>query len=157
MTKGLILTGVLVAILCAVPAAAEDCVGIKLGAEIVPGTHGEVLSLYFQGGNCGSEPGLAMFTATAAQDGVVAGSAKFSVRVPAGVPIKRGVDIPLPPGTPPGCYTLCLEVQLGTAYDVTCATVTVGRECELLGFYPHESTPGGVSTWSWGEVKAEYK
>ena len=157
MTKWLTLTGVLIAILCVGPAVAEDCVDIMIGAEIAPGASGDVLSLYFQGGNCGSESGVAMLTATVADDGVTVGSAKRSVRIPAGVPIKRNLSLPLPPWTPAGCYTLCLEAQLGTAYDVSCATVTIGPGCELLGFYPHESTPGGVSTWSWGEIKAGYK
>ncbi|MFH1314191.1 MAG: hypothetical protein ABIJ00_13330 [Candidatus Eisenbacteria bacterium] len=157
MTKWLTLATALVVILVGIPAAAEDCVNISLGAEIVPGVRGDVLSLYFQGGNCGAEPGLAQFTATAAKCGTVVGSAKFSVNVPAGVPIRRSIGLPLPPGTPPGCYTLCLEVELGTAYDASCATVTVGSGCELLGFYPDDSTSGGVSTWSWGEIKAGYK
>ena len=157
MVKLLTLAVVIAVFLCAIPAVAEDCVSIALGAEIVPGAAGDVLSLYFEGGNCGPEPGVAMLTATAAEGSEVVGMLKRSVRIPAGVPIKRSIGIPLPPWTPPGCYTLCLEAQLGTAYDVSCATVTIGPGCELLGFYPHESTPGGVSTWSWGEIKAGYK
>ena len=157
MVKWLTLVSVLVVILFGVPALAEDCVDIRLGAELVPGTAGDVLELYFEGGNCGSEPGLAHFTATAAECGTIVGTLRFSVRVPAGVPIRRSIHIPLPKGTPPGCYTLCLEVELGTAYDVSCATVTIGSGCELLGFYPHDDSQGGVSSRSWGEIKAEYE
>jgi hypothetical protein len=157
MVRWLTLVSALVAILFAVPALAEDCVDIRLGAELVPGAHGDVLSLNFAAGNCGSESGAAQVTATAADCGETVGVMTMRVRMPAGVPIRRGIRIPLPPGTPPGCYTLCLEAQLGEAYDVSCATVTVGGGCELLGFYPHDDSQGGVSALSWSEIKAGYE
>jgi hypothetical protein len=166
MTKWITLASVLVAVLWGALVVAgggeeirigEECVDIKLAAEIVPGERGDVLKLCFYAGNCGPEPGVATVTATAGADGKVVGSVGFNVSVPAQQHVKQSLAVPLPPGTPPGCYTLCLEAELGTAYDATCATVTIDGTGRVLGFYPHESTPGGVSMWSWGEIKAGYK
>jgi hypothetical protein len=157
MTRWLTLLVVLVVVLWGATAGAEGCIDIELGAEVIPGDPRDVLSLYFYAENCSGKPGVVTAKATASVGTRVIGSAKFSVRMPAGGPIKQSLDLPVPPGTPPGVYTLCLAVEFGSAMDSACARVIIGDERRVLGFYPHESTPGGISTWSWGEVKAGYK
>jgi hypothetical protein len=157
MIKWLTLMGVLLVALWVAPAVAEDCVDIKLGAGIVPGDPNDILSVGFYAENCGSEPGMATVKVFVGVDGETVGSAKFTVRVPAGIPVQQKLSLPVPQGTPPGTYTLCLAVELGSATDSACATVTIDDKGQVLGFYPHESTPWGVSTWSWGGIKAGYK
>jgi hypothetical protein len=157
MMKWLTLLVVLVVVLWGATAGAEDCIDIRLDAKITPGEPRDLLSLYFHAENCGEKVGVATVKVTAMVDVRVVESPKFRVRMPAGVIISRSLDLPLPAGTPPGTYTLCITAELGNAHDSTCATVTIDDEGRVLGFHPHESTTGGVSTLSWGEVKAGYK
>jgi hypothetical protein len=157
MMKWLILTCMLILVLCGARAVAEDCIDIRLAAGIVPGEPNHILRLGFYALNCGTEPGIATCRVYVGVDSKSLGSAMFKVRMPAAEPLERRLGLPIPPGTPPGMYTLCLTADLGTASDTTCATVTIDGEGQVLGFRPHDSTAGGVSTWSWGEIKAGYK
>jgi len=121
MKKLLLTFAILALAVWAMPATAQDCIDVKLGARVVAGDPYDILSLYFMTVNCGSEPGMVNFTVTLEKDFVEIGTAEFACYMPAGEPFEQEVELPIPEYVPAGTYTLCVTATLGEATDTACA------------------------------------
>lgn len=159
MRKWPALIGMALIALWAIPALAEHCVDIELGAEVVESDPHDVLSVYFYAENCGTEPGLATFTATLEMYGVPVGTRQFRRYMRVGKAFVKELNLPIPPVVPAGTYTLCLTAELGTASDTACATVTIDDGGSILGFSNEDSAsaPTGYDFTSWGTIKGQFK
>jgi len=155
MNKLLITFAALALVLWAVPAMAEDCVDVELGAQLVTGDPYDILSLYFMAVNCGSEPGMVNFTVTLEKDFMEIGTAEFVCYMPAGEPFEQELELPIPDYVPAGTYTLCVTATLGEATDTSCASITLDEENNVTSFTLYD--PVGNEDSSWGEIKEMYR
>ena len=155
MRKLLVTVAILAVALWAVPAMAEDCVDVELGAQVISGDPYDILSLYFMAVNCGSEPGMVDFTVTLEKDFVEIGSAEFTCYMPAGEPFEQEIELPIPGDVPPGTYTLCVTATLGEATDSSCASITLDEANNVTSFTLYD--PVGTEDSSWGAIKEMYR
>lgn len=155
MKRVLISLSMLLILSASIPAHAQDCVDVELGAEVITGDPYDILSLYFSAENCGTEPGMVTFTSTLTIDLVEVGTVTFQLYMPAGEPFIQELGLPILDILPPGVYMLCITAELGTATDTACASITLGEANEVMSFSP--LSPTGNEDSSWGAIKTLHK
>lgn len=145
----------LLLVLFSCPMSAADCIDVDLGAQLIPGSPLSALGVYFYLINCGTEPGMMDFTITLTRDSTPLGEAQSSAYPPAGEPFSKKCELPIPPGTPAGTYTLCITATLGQASDTACATVTIDAMGNIIGFEKGKG-PSPNEERTWGQIKVIY-
>ncbi|MDZ7860936.1 MAG: hypothetical protein U5O15_09795 [Candidatus Krumholzibacteriota bacterium] len=156
MKKLLVLFSVLVIALYAMPANADDCVDVELGAEVVESETIDILQLYFSLENCGTEPGMVELTVELTYDSEEVGTGTFEVYMPAGEIVVKELELPIPEAVPPGEYALCVTAEMGFASDVACATVYLNDDNMVTSFNT-VSSPVGTEEATWGKVKSIHR
>jgi hypothetical protein len=151
----LILVCVCTLMLWSLPAAAESCVDVDLGATVIAHDPYDMLGLYFYAKNCGSCSAIATFKITLERDLAVIGSMRLLALMPAGVAFSHSFALPIPQGVPAGTYTLCIDAAIGTASDRACVSVVLDAANNVISVVP--LVPVGIEASSWSTIKAMYR
>jgi hypothetical protein len=151
----LILGCICTLMLGSMPAAAESCIDVDLGASVITHDPYDMLGLYFYAKNCGSCSGVARFVISLEKDLSVLGSVGLLALMPAGVAFTHTFALPVPQCVPAGMYTLCIDATIGTASDRACVSVTLDAANNVIRVEP--IAPVGTEAASWSGIKAIYR
>lgn len=134
------------------PASAQDCVDVEISIErLVPPV--PVIHFFFDLSviNCGPSYSLVECIGTFELNGVLVGTASIDIPLEAGEEFAISQRIPINPNVeiPSGTFRLCLTVISGIAVDMSCATVEVDEDGNVLSFVVETvNTPVEELTWS---------
>jgi len=151
----LILGCICTLMLWSMPAAAESCIDVDLGASFIAHDPYDMLGLYFYAKNCGSCSAVATFTITLERDLALIGRIRLLALIPAGISFTHTFVVPAPQFVPAGTYTLCIDAVIGTASDHACASVTLDAANHVIRVEP--ILPVGTEASSWSTIKAIYR
>jgi hypothetical protein len=141
--------------LWSVPAAAESCVDVDLGASVITHDPYDMLGLYFYAKNCGPCSAVASLKITLEKDLAVIGSLSLLALMPGGVSFTHTFPVPVPQCVPAGTYTLCIDATIGTASDRACVSVTLDAANNVIRIEP--IAPVATEAGSWSAIKAIYR
>jgi len=154
--KCLLILGCICALmLWSMPAAAESCIDVDLGASVIAHDPYDMLGLHFYAKNCGSCSAVATFKITLEKDLAVIGSMRLLALMPAGVEFTHTFPVPVPQCVPAGTYTLCIDAVIGTASDRACVSVTLDAANNVISVVP--LVPVATEASSWSTIKAIYR
>ena len=154
--KCLLILGCICALmLWSMPAAAESCIDVDLGASVIAHDPYDMLGLHFYAKNCGSCSAVASFKITLEKDLAVIGSMRLLALMPAGVSFTHTFPVPVPQCVPAGTYTLCIDAVIGTASDRACVSVTLDAANNVISVVP--LVPVATEAGSWSTIKAIYR
>jgi hypothetical protein len=151
----LILVCMSMLMLWSIPAAAENCIDVDLGASVITHDPYDMLGLHFFAKNCGTCSAVARFVITLEKDLAVIGSMSLLALMPGGISFTHTFAVPVPQCVPAGMYTLCIDATIGTASDHTCVAVTLDAANNVIRIEP--IAPVAAEAGSWSTIKAIYR